>query len=136
MFVRSSTDTFPTQTMSAVARLSEVRARFVEWLTRAGVGADQVDDLSVVLSELGANAIRETPEGAPPADVTARLRDDRLELTVTNEVSAESVPTDDWDLSDPLRTGGRGLLLVAAFVDDIDVDVEDRRLVVSCTVQL
>ncbi len=107
---------------------------FMRWLRAADVESEQVDDLSVVLSELGANAVRETPHGAPPAEVEAVISGGTLELTVTNEVSdSPSAEVNSWDLEDPLRTGGRGLLLVSAFVDDIDVDVVDRRLVVRCT---
>lgn len=133
MSVQPPTTIFPTQAMGAVSQLSEVRAGFMEWLRGAGVDPERIDDLSVVLSELGANAIRETPEGARPADVAARLDGSTVELTVTNEVSADAGPTAEWDLDDPLRTGGRGLLLVSAFVDEIEVDIVDRRLVVSCT---
>lgn len=136
MFVRRSASSFPAQPLGAVSQLSEVRARFVHWLRSAGVDDERVDDLSVVLSELGANAIRETPDGAPEADVTARFEGATLELTVTNVVSDETHASTDWDLDDPLRTGGRGLLLVSAFVDSIEIDVVDRRLVVSCTASL
>ncbi len=133
MFARRSASSFPAQPLGAVSQLSSVRARFVEWLRAAGVDDERVDDLSVVLSELGANAIRETPAGAPDADVCARIEGSTLELTVTNEVSPEHHTNGDWDLDDPLRTGGRGLLLVSAFVDSVEVDVVDRRLVVNCT---
>lgn len=133
MFVRRSASSFPAQQLGAVSQLSVVRARFVEWLRAADVDDERVDDLSVVLSELGANAIRETPPGAPDADVSAHIEGITLELTVTNEVSADHHTNDHWDLDDPLRTGGRGLLLVSAFVDSVEVDVVDRRLVVNCT---
>lgn len=132
MSVQPPTTVFPTQPMGAVSQLSEVRARFVGWLRKAEVDAERIDDLSVVLSELGANAIRETPDGAPRPEVTARIVGSRLELTVTNEVAPDAGPADAWDLADPLRTGGRGLLLVSAFVDDVEVDVAERRLVVRC----
>jgi len=29
-----------------------------------------------------------------------------------------------WDLDDPLRAGGRGLLIVRSLVDDLDIDVD------------
>ncbi len=134
MIVHRSSTRFPARPLRAVADLSEARTAFMRWLRAADVESEQVDDLSVVLSELGANAVRETPDGAPPAEVEAIISGGTLELTVTNEVSdSPSAEVDTWDLGDPLRTGGRGLLLVSAFVDDIDVDVVDRRLVVRCT---
>lgn len=138
MFVQPPTTRFPPRGMASVADLSAVRAEFVAWLEGVGVVEDRIDDLSVVLSELGANAVRETPEGAEEACVTAIVNDGILEIEVSNEVSPSTAsPSEhEWDLSDPLRTGGRGLLLVSAFVDDIDVDVVDRRLVVRCTASL
>lgn len=132
MSVQPPTTVFPTQRMGAVSQLAQVRARFMEWLREAEVDSERIDDFSVVLSELGANAIRETPDGALRPDVTASIVGSTLELTVTNEVAPDSGPADDWDLGDPLRTGGRGLLLVSAFVDSVDVDVAGRRLVVRC----
>ena len=135
MFVQPSPTRFPVRSMASVADLSGIRAEFVEWLQGAGIEEDRVDDLSVVLSELGANAVRETPHGAPVAEIVASIDDGLLTIEVSNEVSpASSAPSDhEWDLSDPLRTGGRGLLLVSAFVDEVDVDVVERRLVVRCT---
>jgi anti-sigma regulatory factor (Ser/Thr protein kinase) len=138
MFVQPPSTRFPPRELASVADLSDVRAVFVSWLQGAGVVEDRVDDLSVVISELGANAVRETPPGAPPAAIEATIDDGTLVVEVSNEVSAaSSTPSEhEWDLNDPLRTGGRGLLLVSAFVDEVDVDVVDRRLVVRCTAAL
>lgn len=138
MPVQPPTTRFSTRSMAGVADLSDVRTEFVAWLQESGVVDDRIDDLSVVLSELGANAVRETPPGAEPAEVAAWVDGDVLTIEVSNEVSADSsAPSDhEWDLSDPLRTGGRGLLLVSAFVDEVDVDVVERRLVVRCTAEL
>ena len=136
MSLQPPTTVFPTQRMGAVSQLSEVRARFMRWLREADVDTERIDDLSVVLSELGANAIRETPNGSSRPEVEARIVGSTLELTVSNEVAPDAAPAADWNLGDPLRTGGRGLLLVSAFVDSVDVDVADRRLVVRCTASI
>lgn len=138
MHLQPSTTRFPVRSMGSVADLSDVRAEFVAWLESAGVIEDRIDDLSVVLSELGANAVRETPDGAGDATVAAAIDEEKLVIEVSNEVSPDtSSPAEhEWDLSDPLRTGGRGLLLVSAFVDDVDVDVDERRLIVRCTASL
>lgn len=136
MCVQPPTTRFPSRTMGTVVKLADVRAEFVSWLRDNGVVDDRIDDLSVVLSELGANAIRETPLGAGPAAIEASIESGTIELIVSNEVSsAEPKAVEhDWDLADPLRTGGRGLLLVSAFVDDVEVEVVGRRLIVRCTV--
>ena len=116
MIVQPSPTRFPPREMVSVADLSAVRAEFVAWLEGAG----------------------ETPPGASRATVAAHIDVDVLVVEVANEVSAAATtPSEhEWDLNDPLRTGGRGLLLVSAFVDDIDVDVVGRRLVVRCTAAL
>ena len=138
MSVQPSLARFETRSMADVADLSETRAEFVRWLREMGAGEDRIDDLSVVISELGANAVRETPAGAAGAEITAAVEDGTIVIEVSNEVAPDASPPSehDWDLNDPLRTGGRGLLLVSAFVDDVDVDVVQRRLVVRCTAAL
>lgn len=40
-------------------------------------------------------------------------------------------PADRWDLDDPLRTGGRGLLIVSALVDHVEAEHDVTN---SCTV--
>lgn len=134
MSLQPSTRRFAARPVPSLAALASVREAFVEWLA-AGVttSEDTIEDLSVVISELGANAVRGTPEGRSPATVAAWVEDDRILLEVTNHVEEITVPDADWNLDDPLRTGGRGLLLVSAFVDDVHVDVEDDLLIIRCT---
>ena len=108
----------------------------MEWLAGITTSDERIEDLSVVISELGANAVRGTPADADPATVSAWLDDDRVVLEVANRVEDVGIPDVDWDLEDPLRTGGRGLLLVSAFVDDVHVDVDGDVLVIRCTTQV
>lgn len=122
--------------MSSLAALAAVRESFVEWLAGVTPSEDRIEDLSVVISELGANAVRGTPDGAEAATVSAWVDDDHIVLEVANRVEDLAVPDVDWDLEDPLRTGGRGLLLVSAFVDDVHVDVEGDVLVIRCTTRV
>jgi len=123
--------------MASLSVLASVREEFAAWLSGITTSQDKVEDLAVVISELGANAVRGTPEGQDPATVSAWLEaraDERLVvLEVANHVEEVSIPDADWDLEDPLRTGGRGLLLVSAFVDDVHVEVEGDVLVIRCT---
>jgi anti-sigma regulatory factor (Ser/Thr protein kinase) len=122
--------------VSSLPALAAVRESFVEWLARVTTSDERIEDLSVVISELGANAVRGTSEGAEPATVSAWVEDDILVLEVANRVQELTVPDVDWDLEDPLRTGGRGLLLVSAFVDDVHVDVDGDVLLIRCTTRL
>ena len=136
MSLQPSTRRFPPRPVTSLAALASVREAFVEWLNGVTTSDERVEDLSVVISELGANAVRGTPEGHPPATVSAWVEDANLILEVANHVEEIMVPDGDWDLDDPLRTGGRGLLLVSAFVDDVHVDVEDDLLLIRCTTAL
>jgi anti-sigma regulatory factor (Ser/Thr protein kinase) len=119
--------------MASLAGLAAVREEFAGWLADVTDSEDKIEDLSVVISELGANAVRGTPAGEPPASVSAWVEDGCIVLEVANHVEELTVPDADWDLEDPLRTGGRGLLLVSAFVDDVHVDVDGDVLVIRCT---
>lgn len=123
--------------MASLAALATVREEFAEWLAGVTTADDKVEDLSVVISELGANAVRGTPQGRAPATANAWLDehgDERIVvLEVANHVEDVTVRDADWDLEDPLRTGGRGLLLVSAFVDDVHVEVEGDLLIIRCT---
>lgn len=136
MSLQPSTRRFSARPVPSLAALASVRESFVEWLAGVTTSEEKVEDLSVVISELGANAVRGTPDGREPATISAWVDDDRLVLEVANHVEEITVPDADWDLEDPLRTGGRGLLLVSAFVDDVHVDVEDDLLVIRCTTAL
>jgi len=123
--------------MASLAALASVRAEFAEWLAGVPASEDRIEDLSVVISELGANAVRGTPPGRDAATASAWVEDDGAQRTVVlevaNHVEDVTIPDADWDLEDPLRTGGRGLLLVSAFVDDVHVEVDGDLLVIRCT---
>src|SRR3546814_8921060 len=106
MSLQPSTRRFPARPVASLAALAAVRESFVEWLAGVTTSVDRIEDLSVVISELGANAVRGTPPGAEPASVTAWAEDHRVVLEVANRVEDLKVPDADWDFDDPLRTGG------------------------------
>lgn len=136
MTLRSSPQRFPHRTVTSFAELSEVRSAFASWLASAVGRAQRVEDLSVVVSELGANAVHGTPHGGAPPTVSAWVEDAVLTLEVANQVEDDPEVVQ-RDLADPLREGGRGLVLVAAFVDDVEVDVGDGEVLrVRCRAQL
>ncbi|MDE0805856.1 MAG: ATP-binding protein, partial [Acidimicrobiales bacterium] len=104
---------FSARPIDDLADLSVVRREFAEWLKNAGVDHETADELLVVMSELGANAVRESPSEGRPPTVAAELDASGIHVDVANEVDveAEQEADDRWDLDDPLRTGGRGLLV-------------------------
>lgn len=115
------------------AELAKTRHRFSDWLEAAQVPEDDASDLAVAFSELVTNAAAASRETAEPVSSRAWIEDDTLVLEVANTVTGpDGVTTTRWDLDDPLRTGGRGLLIVQAFTDDLEIDVRGRTLIVRC----
>lgn len=96
-----------------------VRARheFVDWLLPR-CGDDEIrDELSVVLSELTANAVDAAPDGRD-VRIRAWCEGDEVVLEVVNATS-DPVPGPSRDAEDPLRPTGRGLTIARALVDDL-----------------
>jgi len=112
------------------SEIAQARTALAQWLRAALVDAAVLDDLVVVASELLANAI-----DASPGDATVALRGNHSAGTVTleaiNQVSDWVSPAERWDLDDPLRTGGRGLLIVSALADHIEAEHD---IINLCTV--
>lgn len=117
--------------------LAQVRQRLAHWLLQvADLGADaDLDDVLVVVSELGSNAVNANPPGRS-ALLAAELRDDHLCIEATNDVHSRSVVHHDVGTHDPLHQRGRGLLLVRALSDDVSVDAEGDKVTVRATVRL
>lgn len=103
------------------SEIGQARSALAQWLRAGSVDHDVLEDLGVVASELLANAI-----DASPGDGTVALRGTNEAAVVTleaiNRVSDWVSPADRWDLDDPLRTGGRGLLIVSALVDHVEAE--------------
>ncbi len=126
-----------------VTELSDARRRFEAWLDSvidgeaAEPGPDDPDgiaeaqgDLAVVFSELGANAVLAGPAGTRIGFQAMLVgRDFRLE--VRNQVDSRAASALRWNLDDRLRIGGRGLLLVRAFTDSVDVSTAGDEVRVS-----
>lgn len=105
------------------------RTAFAEWLEERCDGG-VVDELAVVFSELVANAVSASAD-ASDIDVRATHHDGHVFLDVAN-VPDRRAPMQRWDLTDDLRGGGRGLLIVTALVDDIEVSRRDGVVAVCC----
>ncbi len=107
------------------------RAAFSAWLTERHVSDDVVSELAVAFSELLTNAV--TAAGAHRDAVTAEawLDDEDVTIEITNPLGPGAIPVES-DLDDPLRPNGRGLMIVRAYTDDIDVDWTDRGVSIRC----
>lgn len=125
---RSFDASFPAR----VDALPAQRHDFTGWLSRLGVDGDVADDLTVVFSELTTNAVHGSPNACARVNVRAACEDDELVLDVRNTTAPDRYGATRWDLDDPLREGGRGLLIVRALVDELDVSLDGGDLAVRC----
>lgn len=117
-------DDFSLACPARASAIADARHGFTTWLRRWVPDDEVVDDMAVVLSELLANAVSVVDGDRRTVRVLACADGHDLVLAVEN-------PTvrwveDRWDLDDPLRRGGRGLLIVRSLVDELEVDHDDR----------
>jgi anti-sigma regulatory factor (Ser/Thr protein kinase) len=106
-------------------QIGQARHRFLRWLGQTEVDPETVEELAVVFSELAANAV-----AASPAGTRAHLRAYGDDTAIVLEAVNGSPRTNERlggtpDLTDPLRPGGRGLLIVKAYMDTVQVEPAD-----------
>lgn len=112
--------------------VSEARFAFATWL-RDFADDEAVHDMAVVLSELATNATASAAEGTA-GEIRAHVHGDELHLQVSNAVGDADVRR--WDLDDPLRGGGRGLVIVRAYTDSMEIETVDGSVTVRCVRRL
>jgi anti-sigma regulatory factor (Ser/Thr protein kinase) len=112
------------------------REAFHAWLRQTTDDVELLEDMSVVLSELASNALDGAPTDAPGAEVRAEIDDRMLHLVVSNRLPDGAADIRHWDLDDPLRGGGRGLMIVRAYTDSLAVDSTGGAVQVRCTRRL
>lgn len=119
---------------AATAVLPRARGEFADWLRDRGVPDEVNDELLVVASELLSNAIAASDDPTQELEVAASIDDDCVTLEVTNPPASEFSVVDRWDYDDPLRPGGRGLIIVESLVDDLAIapPTGERSLSVRC----
>lgn len=120
--------TFPAR----VDALPRQRQDFTGWLDDLGLGRELAEDLTVVFSELTANAVAGSPDDAAPVAAHAHIEGRELCIDIRNSTAGSAPAVRRPDLADPLREGGRGLMIVRALVDDLDVVRDGRDLAVRC----
>ena len=127
-----ATSPFRTTLGVGPADTGTARSAFVAWMGGAGVDDDVAGELAVVFSELAANAAKASPPSDDPAKVAAWTEPDSVVIEVSNRVGTVPRRRPRWDLSDPLRSGGRGLMIVRAYTDDIAFQATGDTVVVRC----
>jgi anti-sigma regulatory factor (Ser/Thr protein kinase) len=103
------------------AAIYDARRDFSRWLDASVDDGDILDEMLVVLSELMANAVAATEDPSGDVTVAAWVDADGLTLKVTNPPASTFAAVNRWDYDDPLRAGGRGLLIVESLVDDLAI---------------
>jgi anti-sigma regulatory factor (Ser/Thr protein kinase) len=109
------------------------RRRFSAWLRECDVDEDLVAELTIVFSELLSNAVKASRGAEREVRTRADLERGRVVIEVCNPVADTRGAVDRWDLGDPLRAGGRGLVIVRAYTDDVEIELRDDSLVVRCS---
>ena len=105
--------------------LADAREAFGRWVGAEPALAELREEMLVVLSELLSNAINASRDPLDAVAVRAWHEGAELVLEVTDPASAAFEPTSAWDYDDPLRPGGRGLIIVESLVDDIAIAPPD-----------
>lgn len=136
MTTSNSERRFRRHDLTSAADVAAVRSEFRRWLSSLTDDEERVAEVTIVLSELGSNAVEATPENRPPARVEAWLASTGCTIEVRNHLGDSTTPDPGWDLDDPLRSGGRGLMLVSAFTDDVEIEAEHDEVTVRCTAAL
>lgn len=115
--------------------LADIRADVARWFSERGFSADTADRAVLLVSELCSNAVEAGPDH--PIDVHLTAADSNRAgavITVSNTTLGNvPPPTDRWIPADPLAPRGRGLAIVDALSDQVQVDtsVPDRITVVA-----
>jgi anti-sigma regulatory factor (Ser/Thr protein kinase) len=124
--------TFQTSFPARSDALVGARRAFADWLCRRA-DDDVTGELEIVFSELAANAVDASPGDGDQVTGRAWCDGPDLVLDLTNRTDPRAQSTPQWDLDDPLRTGGRGLVIAEALVDSVEFSrAPGQRFVVRC----
>jgi serine/threonine-protein kinase RsbW len=108
--------------------LSDLRRTIREFLDRHAAAPDLIADVELAASELATNVIRHTASDSIGLSIARADRGWRLDVA-----DAERVPSlDGLALPPPSQPTGRGLLVVAAVMDEVMVVDVDGTHVVRC----
>jgi serine phosphatase RsbU (regulator of sigma subunit) len=115
-----------------VNRLADVRTALRNWLIRAEVSPDQINDILIATGEAVSNSIehghRDGPEGV--IRLRAAISADVVRLAIVDSGS--------WKLPRPAaqRNRGRGIKLMQALMQDVTIDPETKGTTVHLTARI
>ena len=119
---------------SSAEAIGGARRRFEGWLRAMAVDGEAREDLTVVMSELGANAVAASVRADARIEVRAWWEGSVVVLEVENAGMSAEGGVIFYNEVDPLRGHGQGLLIVAAYTDSVEVipPRDDMGMVVRC----
>lgn len=115
--------------------LRQVRADLVGWLDRAGAGSEAQERAALVVSELAANAVQAAP--GRRFEVRAHWDHAHVVVAVRNPTDGDLPPQRaTWGPVDALAPRGRGLAIVDALADGVDVVAHGDEVVVTARLRV
>lgn len=124
---------FESPIQATPSAVTPCRRAFAEWLRDSDVADDLVSELTIVFSELLSNAVKASRDTDREVQTRADVEDGRVVIEVCNPVDRTPLDVERYDLGDPLRAGGRGLVIVRAYTDEVEITLQDDSISVRCT---
>lgn len=121
---------------ASVDSVPHARHRLADWLGELAVEQSTIDDMALAITELVTNAVEASPTASSPVLVHATYIDDDLCIEVIDEGHGFSLEQTEHGRPSPRSIRGRGLPIVRALVDLIEVDRSDGRTRVVATCRL
>lgn len=113
--------------------INQARVDLVGWLRANGLDA-LAADAELVVSELTSNAVEASP--GEPYTVAASVESDAVRISVSNPSTAELPADSNWAPESVLAPQGRGLFIVKALSESVDIEQTERETIVSAKLPL
>jgi serine/threonine-protein kinase RsbW len=114
---------------SDTSEVASLRERICRFARTEGADESVVSDLELAVSELATNVVQHA--GSPEITVVLRHEPDRWVLDVSNPPGPSAL--DAAMLPEPDALSGRGLFIVQAVMDDVEIVDDDGHRYVRCS---
>lgn len=115
------------------SRISEVRQFVAAFLADLRVPVELSSEVQLAVGEAVANACRHgrNPSGRSELRVRCALDGRNVEVTVADDGPGYEPPAESYELPDRFASGGRGLFLMKAMMDEVEVEASEDGTVVT-----
>jgi anti-sigma regulatory factor (Ser/Thr protein kinase) len=121
---------------ASVDSVPHARHRLSDWLSELDMPQSTIDDMALAITELVTNAVEASPTASAPVLVHATYSDHDLCIEVIDEGVGFHLEDTNSTRPGPRSIRGRGLPIVRALVDGVEVDRSDGRTRVVATCRL